>query len=158
MAVKRAMRKGRTEVRIGSRFAEVQRAADSIRQRAYELAAERGFAGGHDLDDWLKAESELFHVPASELRETETEYSLRVSVRGRKAQNIVVSVESRSVTVWSGATASAAGSKELFCQHRLPHAVVVERAKAFCESGELTVTLPKQTELSEADAGQPAAA
>ena len=59
MAVKRAMKKGRTEVRVGSLLAEVQRAADSIRQRAYELAAARDFAGGQDLDDWLKAERQV---------------------------------------------------------------------------------------------------
>ncbi len=157
MAVKRIVKTSRTAVRVGNVLVEVQRAADRIRKRAYELAAERGFGGGHDLDDWLKAENELFCVPASELRETDTEFSLNVSVRGRKPQEIAVSVEPRSVAVW-GERASEAGSKELFCQYRLPHAVVVERAKAFCESGELTVTLPKQSELWEAEAGQPAAA
>ena len=32
---------------------------DSIRQRAYELYAERGFEHGHDMDDWLQAEAEV---------------------------------------------------------------------------------------------------
>jgi len=158
MAVKRVMKKRRTEVRVGSVLAEVQRAADNIRQRAFELAAARGFAGGHDLDDWLRAENELFYVPASELRETETEYSLNVSVTGFQPHQIVVSVEPQSVAVTGGAATSEAGSKELFCQYRLFHEVVVEKAKAFCDSGELTVTLPKRSEPREADTEQPAAA
>ncbi len=155
MAGKRVIKKNRTAVRVGSAVAEVQRAADRIRKRAYELAAERGFAGGHDLDDWLKAENELFDVPASELTETETEYSLRISVQGREPQEVAVNVETRSVAVWGG-KAGEANSKELFCQHRLPHPVVAEMAKAFYDSGELSVTIPKRPEMWGGDSGRPA--
>jgi HSP20 family molecular chaperone IbpA len=169
MATKIAATKHYPEVTIGNLLAEVQRAMDSICQRAYEFAAERGFATGHDLDDWLKAESELFFVPASELTETATEYILNASVAGFKPDQITVSAEPQCVTVWGKAPASRgnlpeeeaepeAGTRELFCQYRLPHAVVVERVKAIYDSGRLTVTLPKQSEPVEADMEQPAAA
>ena len=169
MATKVAVAKRYTEVTIGSLLEEVQRAVDRICWRAYELAAERGFAAGHDLDDWLKAENELFFVPACELKETETEYSLKVSVPGFRPDQIAVTVEPQSVTVWGKTVTSGevlpeavekpeAGSKEMFCQYRLPHEVDVERAKALCDSGELTVILPKRFEPLEADAEQPAAA
>ena len=32
---------------------------EQIRQRAYELYEARGKGDGHELDDWLKAESEV---------------------------------------------------------------------------------------------------
>jgi hypothetical protein len=32
---------------------------EQIRQRAYELYEQRGREDGHDLDDWLAAESEV---------------------------------------------------------------------------------------------------
>ena len=32
---------------------------EHIRQRAYEIAKERGFGPGHELDDWLQAEREM---------------------------------------------------------------------------------------------------
>jgi DUF2934 family protein len=32
---------------------------EQIARRAYELAAQRGFAPGHELDDWLQAEAEI---------------------------------------------------------------------------------------------------
>ncbi len=32
---------------------------DEIRRRAYELYEQRGREGGRDLEDWLRAESEL---------------------------------------------------------------------------------------------------
>ncbi len=35
------------------------RAQDEIAQRAYELYLERGCHDGHDVEDWLRAETEL---------------------------------------------------------------------------------------------------
>jgi hypothetical protein len=32
---------------------------DTIRSRAYELYEQRGRADGHELDDWVQAESEV---------------------------------------------------------------------------------------------------
>jgi hypothetical protein len=37
---------------------------DRIAKRAYELAAERAFRPGHELDDWLQAEREIEAGPA----------------------------------------------------------------------------------------------
>jgi len=37
----------------------------AIAQRAYELYLARGRAAGHELDDWLRAESELRQGPRS---------------------------------------------------------------------------------------------
>jgi len=164
-----AMGKSDREVRVGTLLEMVRRAADSIRQRAYELAAERGFTGGHELDDWLQAENELFLVPASELKETETGYILVAAVAGFEPDEIAVSVEPQCVTVWGKNAGSVealpeaerepeAGGKEMFCQYPLPHQVEAERAKAIYDFGELTVTLPKRFEPLEADTEQPAAA
>ncbi len=173
MAAKSVVANSYTEVAIGSLFDDVQRAVDSICRRAYEFAAERAFAVGHDLDDWLKAENELFFVPASEFTETETEYTLKLAASGFKPDQIAVSAEPQCVTVWgksaigqvdlpdTKAESQADGNKEMFCQYRLPHPVVVENAKAFYESGDMTVTLPKRSEPQEADTEhteQPAAA
>jgi Protein of unknown function (DUF2934) len=33
--------------------------ADRIGRRAFEIARQRGFAPGHELDDWLQAEREV---------------------------------------------------------------------------------------------------
>jgi len=168
MVMKQTLGTSRTDVSIGRLLNEVKRAADTIRQRAYELAVERRFTAGRDLDDWLKAEKELFFVPASELSETPTEYVLSASVSGFEPDQVAVAVEPHSVTVWGKAAtsredapqagaASELGSREMFCRYRLPHAVVVETAKAVYAAEVLTVTLPKHSSDCEADSG-PAAA
>jgi hypothetical protein len=36
-----------------------QNLKEEIRRRVYELYEERGSEGGHDLDDWLRAEAEI---------------------------------------------------------------------------------------------------
>ena len=40
-------------------FAELE---DRIRNRAYELYEDRGYADGHALDDWLRAKAEVLGV------------------------------------------------------------------------------------------------
>jgi hypothetical protein len=37
---------------------------ERIEKRAYELAAQRGFAPGQEIDDWLQAEREIEAGPA----------------------------------------------------------------------------------------------
>jgi hypothetical protein len=46
----------------GERTLRVQRAGidqNAIGQRAYDIFVSRGYAHGHDLDDWLAAEAQL---------------------------------------------------------------------------------------------------
>lgn len=38
---------------------------EQIRGRAYEIYEQRGREDGHDLEDWLQAESELLHRSAA---------------------------------------------------------------------------------------------
>jgi len=38
---------------------EPENTEETIRTRAYELYEERGREGGHELDDWLRAEEEV---------------------------------------------------------------------------------------------------
>ncbi|MCC7153368.1 MAG: Hsp20 family protein [Bryobacterales bacterium] len=161
MATQSALARRYMEVTIGNLIEDVQSAAGRVCERAYELAAERGFAVGHDLDDWLKAVSELFFVPPSEFSETKTAYTVKASVSGFEPEQITVSVEPQYVTILGKAAdagSEASRSKELFCQYRLPHPVVAGNATAVYDSGELTVTLPKQSEPLEADIERPVAA
>ena len=41
---------------------------DRIAQRALELARERGFEPGHELDDWLQAEREIIAIEGPQVR------------------------------------------------------------------------------------------
>ncbi len=41
---------------------EPENSEQAIRTRAYQYYEERGREGGHELDDWLRAERELTHL------------------------------------------------------------------------------------------------
>lgn len=45
-----------------------QEIQELIRKRAYELFENRGKEEGHDLDDWILAESEVMRIVAPEER------------------------------------------------------------------------------------------
>ncbi len=47
-------------IRTSKRTAEsIRELQEQIRRRAYELYEQRGKEDGHELDDWLQAESEI---------------------------------------------------------------------------------------------------
>ena len=53
------MKKRHTAVRGRRQLAQsAEQVEEKIRRRAYELYEVGGKEGGHDLDDWLRAESE----------------------------------------------------------------------------------------------------
>jgi hypothetical protein len=43
-----------------SKASSLELTEDIIRMRAYQLFEEGGYQHGHDLDDWLQAEAEVF--------------------------------------------------------------------------------------------------
>ena len=52
-----------TEVRLHGSLQPLSGRDERIAARAYQLAAERGFEPGHELDDWLAAEREIDQTP-----------------------------------------------------------------------------------------------
>ena len=62
-------------------FQELDHLMERIQRRAFELFAGRGFAHGHDRDDWVTAEHE-FCWPATELSEQDKNYVLSVALPG----------------------------------------------------------------------------
>jgi hypothetical protein len=53
--------------------------AEQVRVRAYQIFLERGCQPGHEIDDWLQAEYELMHVPASRIVEHDAEAEERAT-------------------------------------------------------------------------------
>ena len=118
-----------------------------------------GPAGGtpeNDLDDWFRAERELFEVPPSELAENDAAFVVSVATPGFEADQLEVAVEPESVTI-RGATERKREStrekqiyseltrKELFSRVALPGSIDTGKVEATLTDGLLKVTLPKAT-------------
>src|SRR5271169_6429100 len=60
----------------------MQAIRESIERRAYELFERRGHVHGEDLEDWAKAENEMFHPVRMELADTPDYLIARTRVSG----------------------------------------------------------------------------
>jgi HSP20 family molecular chaperone IbpA len=143
-------------------FAEVERLMEEIRGRAYVIFAGRAFGEGGALDDWLAAERE-FCLPAAELTESDTAFTLEVAVAGFEAGEVAVTATPRELIVKAhhkaerreearrekGVTRWSAFQREdVYRRIELPEAVVVDRITATMRSGLLVIVAPKAKLLS----------
>lgn len=63
----------------------IREAFDAITRRAFEIFDNRGRTFGRDLDDWLQAESEVFHPVHLEVDDTEGALTVRAEVPDSRA-------------------------------------------------------------------------
>jgi HSP20 family protein len=70
-----------------------------ITRRAFEIFEGSGRWPGHELDDWLRAESELLHPMHLELAESDSNLTVRAEVPGFSAKELEISVEPERLTV-----------------------------------------------------------
>lgn len=100
------------ELSAGHPFSErAQEIKDLIAGRAYELFEARGFAHGHDLEDWQRAKSEILLTVPLDVTETETELTVRAEVPGLSEKDLEVQVAPHSLCI-AGKRPVAAQRKE----------------------------------------------
>jgi HSP20 family protein len=80
-------------------FHRVEEVYDAIARRAFEIFQGNGPAPGHELDDWLRAESELLHPMHLELTDSASNLTVRAEVPGFSAKELEINVEPRRLTV-----------------------------------------------------------
>lgn len=87
-----------TEKRTLPILRQVDQMLARLQQRAFELFASRGFADGHDLQDWFDAEREMCW-PATELTEHQKKYVMSVALAGFEPEQIDVTAAPRELIV-----------------------------------------------------------
>jgi HSP20 family protein len=131
-------------------FERISELFNQIENRAYQFFEESGRTFGYDLDNWLRAESELvMKVPVDMMDET-SQLLVKATIPDFKEQEIKVNVQPARLTICGKHETKAtenktttSESKELFCSIALPCEVKPETAKAEFKDGLLTITLPK---------------
>jgi HSP20 family protein len=126
-----------------------------IRRRAYALFSARGSTHGHDLDDWLQAESEILEFAPLEVSQTEDAITATAKLPGYHAKDIEIHVEPQRLFV-SGQREQTPDSKNrkasrsrqypnfLFCALDLPAVIDAGKVTATLSHGQLRIELPKQ--------------
>jgi len=102
MADVKVQKVDKTEDRTLPVFRQLEELFGRIQQRAFELFESRGFAAGHDLEDWIAAERELCGS-ATELAEQEKAYVLSVALPGFEPGQVSVTATPRELIVQASA-------------------------------------------------------
>ena len=127
---------------------------DNIAQRAFSFFGDEGWIHGHDLDHWLRAESEFLAPISVELSETETELVVRAEVPGFSEKDLEIGVEpgrlfikgkvekrieeKKKKTIYSEVS-----SNEVFRSISLPSDVDPDKVTAVLKNGVLDITMAK---------------
>ncbi len=125
-----------------------------VQRRAYELFQSRGGVPGNEMEDWLRAEQEVFQVPRMELEEGDTEFQLQLAVPGFEAKELHVAALPDSVIVEGESTHRHSGKKgnvricefgerKIFRQIPLPERVDVDHVSATLDKGMLEIHAAK---------------
>ena len=135
-------------------FDRIQELSNSIAQRAFEIFENRGRALGRDLEDWLRAESEILHPVHLDIAESGDAFTVRAKVPGFSAKELEVGVEPHRLTI-SGKrkTSKEHTSKKTIYTERcsnqiyrtidLPGEVDTSKVTATLKNGVLELSMPK---------------
>ena len=134
-------------------FASMQRLHDSVARRASEIFESQGRTFGHDLENWLQAESELLHPVHVDVAESDEGLTVRAEIPGFKAEQLEVSMEPRRVTIAGKREAEERKNEKTIYREscsdhilrviELPAEVVAGKIVATLRDGVLELTMPK---------------
>jgi HSP20 family protein len=134
----------------------VQDVSNSIARRAFEIFEDRGRAFGHDLEDWLRAESEFLHPIHLDIAEADDAVTVRAEVPGFSAKELDVGVEPHRLTICGKREAKKdrTSKKTIYSEHcrnqifravDLPAEVDTSKVTANLKDGVLELSMPKVT-------------
>lgn len=139
-------------------FADIDRLAETVRERAFQVFAERGSESGNELDNWLEAERQV-RGPAAELVETEDRFQARVALPGFRSSETEVLATPREIIIKAARKQKANkkkkgkeksithfsefGNSEVFRHFELPMEVEVDEVTATLKNGLLEIGAPK---------------
>lgn len=142
-------------------FGEIEKRLDAVRQLAFDLFEKRGRELGHDLEDWLKAEQQLFGSPAAELAEKNGAYEIGITLPGFEAKDVEVTATPSEVIVHAATEEEKKtqkdkvlrtefASNDVYRRFEVPIAIDVDHVTAKLNNGMLLIKAPKIAKPNEA--------
>jgi HSP20 family protein len=137
-------------------FERLDRIYDAIAHRAFDIFEGNGRNFGHDLENWIQAESELLHPVKVNMTETERTFTVQAEVPGFTAKDLEIQVEPRRLTISGKKETSSQQEKgkAVFQEYHsnevmrvldLPVEVTTENVTATLKNGVLELQLPKSS-------------
>ncbi|MGH9648096.1 MAG: Hsp20 family protein, partial [Bryobacteraceae bacterium] len=122
-------------------FGEVAKRLEAVQRRAFDLFENRGRELGHELEDWFKAEHDLFGWPAAELTEKDSAYELEITLPAFEAKDVDVTAAPNEVIVHAATEKEKRtqkdnvlwtefGSNDVYRRFEVPNAIQVDQVTA----------------------------
>ncbi len=139
----------------GDVFERMQEIYDDIARRAFEIFEGGGRVFGRDLDNWLRAESEILQPMKIDLTDTGDSFRVQAEVPGFKLEELEVTAEPQSLTIIGRHETKEESQKDkkvVYSERQadrvlrmieLPEPVVCENVSATLKDGVLELELPK---------------
>jgi len=128
-------------VHIGPPNDGIKEMFERLTERAFSIFETNGHRPGHDNDDWLQAERELFHPTHLEVSESDRSFTVRAEVPGFTPKQLEINVEGRRLTI--------SGKREQHQEHKDKKMLYSE----ICSDEILrTVDLPAEVNAADASA------
>jgi HSP20 family protein len=135
-------------------FEEMGKTLDAISRKAFEIFEGNGRLIGHDLENWFKAEADLFHPVHLNVTESDDSIEVKAEVPGFNENELQVTMEPNRLTICGkretskeekkGKTVySEKCSNEIFRVVDLPAEVDTSKVTATLKNGTLELTMPK---------------
>jgi len=132
----------------------IQQTYDAIARRAFEIFNNNGSWLSHEMEDWLRAESELLHPLHLEMKESDDSLIVRAEVPGFNTKELEINVEPNRLTIVGKHEAQEEKKKartiysercanEILRVVDLPAQVDSSKASATLKDGILSIELPK---------------
>src|SRR5712691_5915153 len=119
-------------------FERVQEIKELIARRAYELSEARGFTHGQELEDSLRAQSEILRGSPVDIRDTETELTICAEVPGFRERDLEVRIEPRRLFI-----SAKRQDNQIFFVLDLPAPIDPDKVNATLSDGVLEVKMLK---------------
>jgi HSP20 family molecular chaperone IbpA len=139
---------------MGELFDRMNEVYDAVARRAFTIFENNGQQLGHDLEDWLRAESEILHAVHMEVTDADGQLKVRAEVPGFTEKDLEISVEAHRLTI-SGKRETREEKKEgkkiysemcsdqIFRTFELPAEVDADKVTATLKNGVLELEMPK---------------
>jgi len=135
------------------------KAYDEIANRAFSIFENNGRSFGRDLEDWFKAETELFHPVHVNVAEAEGTVTVQAEVPGFEVKDLEVTLEPQRLIIGGkretkeetkkGKTVyNEQCSNEIFRAIALPAEVDASKATATLMNGVLKLQAPKSAKAT----------
>jgi len=143
------------KARSESLLDQVDAAFDRIARRAFEIFEGDGRIFGRDLDNWFKAERELFHPVFTKLTESDEGFEIKAEVPGFSEKELDISVEPRRVVITGRRESTSKEEKKgkTICSEissdqilrivELPVEIETDKVTATLKNGVLALAIPK---------------